>query len=63
MVAPPATEQNRILNARPRTKVASAEIAVLGKEALGVALLVSGETTNRAVVQSGGWARRFTSQA
>lgn len=41
---------------------ASAEIAVVGNEgALGVALFMGGETTtNRAIVQSGGWAYRLT---
>ncbi len=41
---------------------ASAEIAVVGNEGvLGVALFMGGETTtNRAIVQSGGWAYRLT---
>jgi CRP-like cAMP-binding protein len=41
---------------------ASAEIAVVGNEgALGVALFMGGKTTtNRAIVQSGGWAYRLT---
>ena len=41
---------------------ASAEIAVVGNEgAIGVALFMGGETTtNRAIVQSGGWAYRLT---
>ena len=41
---------------------ASAEIAVVGNDGvLGVALFMGGETTtNRAIVQSGGWAYRLT---
>ena len=41
---------------------ASAEIAVVGNDgALGVALFMGGETTtNRAIVQSGGWAYRLS---
>lgn len=41
---------------------ASAEIAVVGNEGvLGVALFMGGETTtNRAIVQSGGWGYRLT---
>lgn len=41
---------------------ASAEIAVVGNEGLlGVALFMGGETTtNRAIVQSGGWAYRLS---